>query len=137
MKKAILILITVFNVSFLYAQTAPTYEYNSGTQSNEFILNQNYPDPFNDYTIIEFSLTSDKYVKIYVKDNSGIVIETLVDGEVEYGVHSVVYKPHLKVENGTFFCYMDILDEANNKTIYSVSKERQFNKSNIGLYKKK
>lgn len=137
MKKIILILIAVFNVSFLNAQTDPTYEYNSGTQSNKFILNQNYPDPFNDYTFIEFSLTSENYVKIYIKDNSGIVIETLVDGEVDYGVHSVVYKPHLKLENGNFFCYMDIINEANSETIYSVSREMQYEKGNKILFKKK
>jgi len=55
----------------------------------EFALNENYPNPFNPETTIEFSLdkTDDVTLKIY--SITGQLVRTLANGTMEVGVHKV------------------------------------------------
>ena len=57
----------------------------------DFILNQNYSNPFNPSTIIRFSLPRREHVTLKVFDVLGREVATLVDGELNPGEHSVVY----------------------------------------------
>jgi len=55
----------------------------------EFQLQQNYPNPFNPTTTIEFALPKQSNVTLKLFDILGREIATLVDAELESGVHKI------------------------------------------------
>lgn len=73
----------------MHVATAITND-NSNTPS-EFALKQNYPNPFNPSTMIEFDMPAKANVNISVYNISGQLVRTLVDGEMEAGVHQVQF----------------------------------------------
>jgi hypothetical protein len=58
-------------------------------QPDEFILNGNYPNPFNPATIIDFIIPHRSNVKIEIYDLLGRKINTLFDGMLEAGEHKM------------------------------------------------
>ena len=68
-------------------------------------LSQNYPNPFNPSTRIEFSLPAREHIVLRVYDLLGRAVETLVDGNMSEGVHSVEWAPH-SMESGVYFYRM-------------------------------
>lgn len=50
-------------------------------------LQQNYPNPFNPRTMLSFSIANDANVLLEIYDIKGRIIETLVDGNLQYGGH--------------------------------------------------
>ena len=67
----------------------------TGTINNEqFLINnyrlyQNYPNPFNPTTRIGYRLKQRGYVKLYVYDIKGELVETLVNQNQQAGYHEV------------------------------------------------
>ncbi|HOF60271.1 MAG TPA: right-handed parallel beta-helix repeat-containing protein [Candidatus Latescibacteria bacterium] len=57
----------------------------------EFALEQNTPNPFNPTTTIRFGLPVEGRVQLVVYDVTGRVIRTLVDNQMEAGVHAVTW----------------------------------------------
>ena len=77
---------------------------------NEFILNQNFPNPFNPTTIISFNLPRESKIKLLIYDLKGALIrelanEYLKSGEYEYTFDASTYS------SGLYF-YQLITDEA-------------------------
>ena len=73
-----------------------TYEYSkivevriASAVVNEFELSQNYPNPFNPTTTIKFNIPDAGNVKLSVYNLLGQEIQTLVNGFMESGSHSV------------------------------------------------
>ena len=56
-----------------------------------FSLRDNYPNPFNPTTTIEFALPSNEFVKIDVVNVLGQVVRTLVSEERIAGFHKVIW----------------------------------------------
>ncbi len=56
-----------------------------------FTLAQNYPNPFNPATIISYQLATNGFVTLMVFDVLGNEVATLVNGNVEAGVHVVQF----------------------------------------------
>jgi hypothetical protein len=56
-----------------------------------FALSQNNPNPFSRTTSIQFTLPISGCTTLDIYDVTGRVVATLVDGEVQAGVHSVVW----------------------------------------------
>ncbi len=52
-----------------------------------FILNQNFPNPFNSATRLEFSLPSEAYVELTISDLSGHRLLALISGRQSPGMH--------------------------------------------------
>ncbi len=64
-------------------------EQSSLTVPGEFQLQQNYPNPFNPTTTIEFALPKQSNVTLKLFDILGREVATLVDDELESGVHKI------------------------------------------------
>jgi hypothetical protein len=58
-----------------------------------FTLNQNFPNPFNPSTAIEFSIPHPTAGTLKVFDVLGREVETLYSGELQPGHHSVKWRP--------------------------------------------
>jgi hypothetical protein len=71
----------------------------------EYALAQNYPNPFNPSTEIGYSLPSQSYVKLTVYNILGEVVETLIDGIEDAGVHQKRWSPG--VASGVYFYRID------------------------------
>ncbi|RPH92634.1 MAG: T9SS C-terminal target domain-containing protein, partial [Calditrichaeota bacterium] len=70
--------------------------------ADEFFLRQNYPNPFNPWTAIDFSLGKSSTVEFTVYDILGRVVETLVNGKMEAGIHTVRWDASGKA-SGVYF----------------------------------
>ncbi|MFT4604562.1 MAG: hypothetical protein ACI9W4_001295 [Rhodothermales bacterium] len=57
----------------------------------EFELSQNYPNPFNPVTTVEFALPETVEVRLEVFDVLGRRVQTLVNGPMDAGYHSVQF----------------------------------------------
>ncbi len=68
----------------------------------EIVLYQNYPNPFNPSTKISFSITEDSYVSLRIFDLLGREVETLIEGDMSSGEHSVRWNA-TNVHSGTYF----------------------------------
>lgn len=58
---------------------------------DEFSLHQNYPNPFNPSTEISFDLPGAGHVRLDIYNLRGQLTKTLVSGNLEGGVHSVIW----------------------------------------------
>ena len=74
----------------------------------DFNLDQNYPNPVQSVTSINFSLPLDTYVVIKIYDFMGKEIATLVNKNYSTGYHSVNFDASY-LESGIYFyrCYTD------------------------------
>jgi hypothetical protein len=73
-------------------------------EPGSFKLNQNFPNPFNPSTKIDFELPEASYVKITVYDVSGKVVEELLNANIPAGYHNVVWNTSNKnISSGIYF----------------------------------
>ncbi|MBK7228531.1 MAG: T9SS type A sorting domain-containing protein [Ignavibacteriales bacterium] len=71
--------------------SSPTGVDESPAVVNEFALEQNYPNPFNPSTSISFTLTANQFVTLKVFNALGEEVSTLVNGNLNQGIHSVSF----------------------------------------------
>lgn len=69
---------------------------------DRFVLHQNFPNPFNDRTVIQFELPHDDRVTIRVYDVLGRRVDILTDEFYLAGVHDVVWVPRSRA-SGIYF----------------------------------
>ncbi len=65
-------------------------------------INQNFPNPFNPSTTIEYTLSEPGNARLDIFNTNGQLIETLVDGWQEVGSHLVVWDASSQA-NGIYF----------------------------------
>lgn len=68
----------------------------------EFKLYNNYPNPFNPETVIRFDLPEQAHVTVKVYNIQGQLINTLVNGKMNAGAHSVNFMPK-GMASGVYF----------------------------------
>lgn len=73
-------------------------------------LHNNYPNPFNPSTVIEFGLPNDSHVLLTVYDILGREVATLVDRELHAGAHSVTFEAS-SLTSGVYFYRLQAGDE--------------------------
>ena len=56
-----------------------------------FRLFANYPNPFNPSTTISFAIPAEEFVTVKIQDASGREVETLQNGVLPVGTHSVTF----------------------------------------------
>ncbi len=72
------------------------------TKPTDFELYQNYPNPFNPATKISFSMMHRSHVKLSVYNVIGQPVATLIDADLQSGIHSIEFDAsHLA--NGVYF----------------------------------
>ena len=59
---------------------------------NEYALENNYPNPFNPTTTINFQLPQDGHAELAIYNMVGQKVATLVNGQVNAGYHSVTWE---------------------------------------------
>lgn len=95
----------------------------TGITKNElpllFSLSQNYPNPFNPTTNISFQIPKMYKVSLVVYDELGRLVETLVDGELQAGKHSVDWNASL-LPSGTYFYRLSTSDFTQTKKMILV-----------------
>ncbi len=83
------------------------YEYSNSVevnfvQANKFNLAQNFPNPFNPVTVINYQLPANSFVTLKVYDLLGKEVATLVNGNMDAGNHNVNFNAS-SVAAGTYF----------------------------------
>ena len=68
-----------------------TVSLNENSFPDKFILYQNWPNPFNSFTKINFSLPTDKYIKISIYNLKGDKLLSLIDAKLSKGNHSTTW----------------------------------------------
>jgi hypothetical protein len=69
----------------------------------DFMLFQNFPNPFNESTTIEFTMKEEGYATLKVYDLLGREIETLAEGTYSRGVHQCSWHAE-GLPNGVYYC---------------------------------
>lgn len=81
------------------------------------ILNQNYPNPFSDYTSIDFEINETKQISINVYDFSGVRVKTLYNRNCSSGKYNLSWdatnESGQKVASGVYFYIL----KANNQQL--------------------
>ncbi len=71
-----------------------------------FMLSQNRPNPFNPVTTVEFGVERPTHVTVRLYDVGGREVRTLVDGERDAGLHTVVLNAS-GLASGVYLCRME------------------------------
>ncbi len=74
-----------------YIVRPPMTVVNDREQTPSFILQDNYPNPFNNATTIEFSLAEEQHVRLDIYFANGRYVRTLVNGVVQPGTHRFLW----------------------------------------------
>ncbi|MDZ7263070.1 MAG: FG-GAP-like repeat-containing protein [candidate division KSB1 bacterium] len=77
----------------------------------EFVLQPNYPNPFNAETVIGYGVPRSSYVKIQIFDIAGRCIRTLIAADQDAGYHQVRWNGKdnqgVTVGSGVYLCRME------------------------------
>jgi glucose/arabinose dehydrogenase len=92
----------------------------TGISSNEKFensLGQNYPNPANGSTAIDFTVSASSYVLIDLFDMTGRKMKTICEQDVLAGKHTIYLDGLEKLANGNYFYKIEVKQE--NATVYS------------------
>jgi len=73
----------------------------SGLSSTRNRLYQNHPNPFNNETVLKFSLLNDTYVEFSIYNLQGQKVKTLANDHFSEGIHSLRWDGHDDQGNGS------------------------------------
>ena len=65
--------------------------YSQKVYPDDYVLHQNFPNPFNPITILSYDLPKDGLVKITVYDMLGNVVNNLINTSQSYGYKSLLW----------------------------------------------
>jgi hypothetical protein len=86
----------------VFKNTGVTDIGNDGTVLNNFHLEQNFPNPFNPSTSIQYAIGSTQFVSLKIYDVLGNEIATLVNEEQNAGSHSIDFNAS-QLGSGVYF----------------------------------
>lgn len=75
-------------------------------EAYDFDLKQNFPNPFNPSTVITFTLPEEIFVTVKIYDSLGNSIQTLVEGLMSKGKHSIEFNA-TNLSAGIYYCTMN------------------------------
>ncbi|MGD1047096.1 MAG: T9SS type A sorting domain-containing protein [Bacteroidota bacterium] len=91
---------------------------NHPPSQTDFVLYQNFPNPFNPSTTLTFSADKTQYATLKIFDALGREIQTLFAGTVHPGIHIFHWQP-MKCSSGVYFARL-------NSGSYSITREVVF-----------
>jgi hypothetical protein len=94
--------ITAFGINNPYIVSVGT----DINQESSFVLDQNFPNPFNPSTTINFSLAVDSKVSLKIFDVLGQEVATLINGQLAAGSQEVSFNASL-LNSGVYFYRID------------------------------
>ena len=71
-----------------------------------YLLYQNYPNPFNPSTMISFDIPVASHASLFIYDELGRKVTTLLDDNVSAGHHSIEFTPN-HLPSGVYFCRLN------------------------------
>ncbi len=90
-----------------YTQELLEADPSNKTITDKFRLNQPYPNPFNQHTVISFELPEAGMVSLKVFDITGREVASLVNGHLSLGYHEVVWNAE-GMSSGVYFVRMEL-----------------------------
>lgn len=84
----------------------------TGIRTNEqvpgkFALYQNFPNPFNSSTLIQYDISKKSFVKLMILNLTGQKVETLVNEEHNPGKYRIEWQPH-RLSSGIYFYQLHV-----------------------------
>ncbi|MFA6542120.1 MAG: alpha/beta hydrolase fold domain-containing protein [Bacteroidota bacterium] len=89
----------------------------------EFILEQNFPNPFNPATTIRYGLPSSGYVSLRIYNILGQQVADIVHSEQSAGVHETVWNAH--AASGVYFYRIDVVSTSDPHQRFTQLKKMQ------------
>lgn len=86
----------------------------NSSQAESFYLRDNYPNPFNPSTVIEFGLKSRASVSLNVYNSAGIQVASLFSGDLPAGTYSNRWLA-ANMPSGTYFYRLEVSSETNGR----------------------
>ncbi len=80
-------------------------------QAETFFLRDNYPNPFNPSTVIEFGITERSSIRLKVYNTAGIEVATLFSGELPAGTYSHIWHAG-NIPGGVYFYRLESTSES-------------------------
>lgn len=109
----------------LYEETANGAE-EENIEPSDFKLFENYPNPFNPTTTIEFQIPVDAWVKLTVYNVLGQEIRVLYDGEQTSGLKTVQWNANDRngndVSSGLYYYRLEAVTSLNRQSLVQVGK---------------
>jgi hypothetical protein len=90
----------------IFALWKPVGTEEQSGQPASFLLKQNFPNPFNPKTTIEYVLPGRSSIRLSIYNSLGQEIALLVNGEQTAGIHTVTWDGS-DFSSGTYFCRME------------------------------
>ena len=81
----------------------------NSTIVNNYHLYQNFPNPFNPITTINFDISQDGFVSLKIFDVVGSEIVSLIDKELKAGKHKVNFNA-IGLSSGVYFYRLEVHD---------------------------
>jgi hypothetical protein len=95
-----------FTINTVFPIT-PVAEIASGPVPSNFVLEQNFPNPFNPTTVIRFQIPSRSHVTLSIFDAMGRTVAELLNQELTPGNYQKEWRAD--VASGTYFCRMNAI----------------------------
>ena len=77
-----------------------------GTAPDSYALDGAYPNPFNPFTTIQYSLPELSHVRMVVYNAIGQLVATLIDTPADSGTHEIQFDGR-NLSSGVYVCRMD------------------------------
>lgn len=122
MKTLIIMAVLILTTAVSYSQTVPVSDnFNYSLNETGYTLIC-YTDPLNKFALIEFAVNNGDFVKIYVTDESGNTIQSLVEGEPGEGSNRVIFRFDSGNDREYYNCRMEVYSKGNKSLKYTADR---------------
>lgn len=103
----------------LSTNTGISYSFTNGSQSKDFQLYQNFPNPFNNGTTILYRKNNSTHVKMAIYNSIGQRIKTPVDANQHVGNH-IVHLDATDLSSGVYIIQLQIDEQTKSIKVFNL-----------------